>query len=77
MMNLESVYAIMPSPIINKEFQQQPETRGKEFIIVDKARDKEILKMFRIKKTIHGTAKALGMGTNTIMDALSRSGAIS
>lgn len=76
MMSLESVYAIIPSPIINKEFQQQPETRGKE-IVIDKSRDKEILKMFRIKKTIHGTAKALGMGTNTIMDALSRSGAIS
>lgn len=75
-MSLESVYAIIPSPIINKEFQQQPETRGKE-IVIDKSRDKEILKMFRIKKTIHGTAKALGMGTNTIMDALSRSGAIS
>jgi hypothetical protein len=67
----------MPSPIINKEFQHPPETRGKEFIVVDKARDKEILKMFRIKKTVQGTAKALKMGTNTIMDALSRSGAIS
>ena len=75
-MSLESVYAIMPSPIINKEFQQQPETRGKE-VTINTSRDKEILKMFRIKKTIHGTAQALGMGTNTIMDALSRSGAVS
>lgn len=73
MMNLESIYAIMPSPIINKEFMHQPETRSYHFNI-DTSRDKEILKMFRIKKTIYGTAKALGMGTNTIMDALSRSG---
>lgn len=73
MMNLESVYAIIPSPIINKEFQHPPETRSYHFNI-DTSRDKEILKTFRAKKTIHGTAQALGMGTNTIMDALSRSG---
>lgn len=75
-MNLTDIYAIIPSPIINKEFQHQPETRSYYFDI-DTSRDKEILKVFRVKKTIYGTAKALGMGTNTIMDALSRSGTVS
>lgn len=74
-MNLSDIYAIIPSPIVNKEFVHQPETRGYHFN-VDTSRDREILKTFRIKKTIHGTAKALKLGTNTVMDALYRSGAV-